>query len=154
MDGTSQAAPCVTGVVCLMLQKKPHLTPAQICEALETSAKKLSDTKSNDYGSGCVNAVLALREIEDYNNITGIDDNIYNNISIYPNPVDDILSIETETQIDEIAIYDIYGRQALSQRVNKSTSQQVVDVANLKAGVYFIKIKTDKENIVKRFVKN
>ena len=32
MDGTSQAAPCVTGIVCLMLQKNPELTPAQICE--------------------------------------------------------------------------------------------------------------------------
>ncbi|MBR2052043.1 MAG: S8 family peptidase [Bacteroidales bacterium] len=155
MDGTSQAAPCVTGVVCLMLQKKPYLTPAQICEALETTAKKLSETKSNDFGSGCVDAFLAMQEIEDYQDVTGIEDNIYRKTAeIYPNPVDDILSIATETQIDEIAIYDIYGRQALSQQVDKSTSQQVVNVGNLKAGVYFIKIKTDKENIVKRFVKN
>ena len=46
------------------------------------------------------------------------------------------------------------GLQERSQQVDKSTSQQVVNVGNLKAGVYFIRIKSDKENIVKRFVKN
>ena len=153
MDGTSQAAPCVTGVVCLMLQKKPHLTPAQICEALETSAKKLSDTKSNDYGSGCVNAVLALREIEDYNNVTGIDDNIYNNISIYPNPVDDILSIETETQIDEIAIYDIYGRVSTVYSPQSTVFAHNLNVGDLKAGVYFVKIKSADSEMTQRFIK-
>ena len=40
------------------------------------------------------------------------------------------------------------------QQVNKTTSQQVVEVADLEAGVYFINIKTDKGNIVRRFIKN
>ena len=29
-----------------------------------------------------------------------------------------------------------------------------IDIADLEAGVYFINIKTDKGNIVKRFIKN
>ena len=154
MDGTSQAAPCVTGVVCLMLQKKPYLTPAQICEALETTAKKLDTIKNNDFGSGCVDAWLAMQKIEDYQDVTGIEDKEYeNNVTLYPNPVENELFIATETQIDEIAIYDIYGRQALSQQVNKSTSQQVVNVGNLKAGVYFIKIKSGDSEMTQRFIK-
>ena len=73
--------------------------------------------------------------------------------NIYPNPVGDELFITTEMNVTEVAIYDIYGRQAMSQQVNKSTSQQVVNVADLDAGVYFVKVVTSEGNLVKRFVK-
>ena len=74
--------------------------------------------------------------------------------NVYPNPVKDELFIATEVQVKEVAIYDIYGRQTISQQVNETTSQQVVDVAGLETGVYFVNVKTDNGNIVKRFVKN
>ncbi|MBR5215942.1 MAG: S8 family peptidase [Bacteroidales bacterium] len=152
MDGTSQATPCVTGVVCLMLQKKPYLTPAQICEALETTATKLSETKSNETGSGCVNAMLALEEIEDYKDITGIEDKFTNNVSIYPNPVKDRLYIETESEIEEVIVYDIYGRHQVTE--TPSHQEMIsIDISNLNSGVYFVKINTANGNIVKRFVK-
>lgn len=64
MSGTSQATPCVAGVIALMLEKNPSLTPAQICETLETTAKKLSDTKNNYTGSGRVDALAAVNSIE------------------------------------------------------------------------------------------
>ena len=73
--------------------------------------------------------------------------------NIYPNPVQSELYIATELQIEEITIYDIYGRQAMRQQVNGSTSQQVVNVADLNSGVYFVKVSTDNGEIVKRFVK-
>ena len=152
MDGTSQATPCVTGVVCLMLQKKPYLTPAQICEALETTATKLSETKSNETGSGCVNAMLALEEIEDYKDITGIEDNFANNVSIYPNPAKDRLYIETETEIEDIVVFDIYGRRQQTTVNGQQTLS--IDISNLNSGVYFVKITTAEGNIVKRFVKD
>ena len=55
--------------------------------------------------------------------------------------------------VEEVLIYDVYGRQTMCQQVNETTSQQVVDVADLKAGVYFVKIVTDNGEVVKRFVK-
>ena len=152
MDGTSQATPCVTGVVCLMLQKKPYLTPAQICEALETTATKLSETKSNETGSGCVNAMLALEEIEDYQDITGIEDNFANNVSIYPNPAKDRLYIETESEIEDIVVFDIYGRRQQTTVNGQQTLS--IDISNLNTGIYFIIITTANGNIVKRFVKD
>ena len=152
MDGTSQATPCVTGVVCLMLQKKPYLTPAQICEALETTATKLSETKSNETGSGCVNAMLALEEIEDYKDITGIEDIHTNNVNIYPNPAKDRLYIETETEIEDLVVFDIYGRRQQSTVNGQQTLS--IDISNLNSGVYFVKITTAEGNIVKRFVKD
>ena len=153
MDGTSQATPCVTGVICLMLQKKSHLTPAQICEALETTATKLSETKSNETGSGCVNAFLALEEIDKYEDTTGINDNLMADFNVYPNPVKDRLYIETSTQIQSIEVYDVYGRL----QVTKTPSHQgdlSVDVSDLNSGIYFVKVKTEEGNIVKRIIKN
>ena len=64
MSGTSQATPCVAGIIALMLEKNPSLTPAQICETLETTAKKLSTTKNNYTGSGRVDALAAVNYIE------------------------------------------------------------------------------------------
>ena len=154
MDGTSQATPCVTGVICLMLQKKSHLTPAQICEVLETTATKLSETKSNETGSGCVNALLALEEIEKYEDTTGINDNLMADFNVYPNPVKDRLYIETSTQIQSIEVYDIYGRV---QNLRNSETQKLrnsIDVSNLNSGIYFVKVKTEEGNIVKRIVKD
>jgi hypothetical protein len=58
--GTSFAAPCVTGTIALMLSKNPNLTPAQIDEIIETTAVKLSEHKSNDYGSGRIDALAAV----------------------------------------------------------------------------------------------
>ena len=64
-----------------------------------------------------------------------------------------MLFLATEMNVEEIAIYDIYGR-TVSQQVNMTTRQQVIDVANLETGIYFINIKTDKGNVVRRFIKN
>ena len=64
MDGTSQAAPCVAGIVCLMLEKNPELTPEQISMILETTAVKLDENKNNVRGSGLVDALAAIENIE------------------------------------------------------------------------------------------
>ena len=62
--GTSISTPIVAGVVALMLEKNPDLTPAEICRILENTATKLTPKKSNDYGSGCVDALAAVQQTE------------------------------------------------------------------------------------------
>lgn len=59
-SGTSQATPCVSGIVALMLSKNPELTPAQICQILEESSLKLTPNKSNLTGLGRVDALAAV----------------------------------------------------------------------------------------------
>ncbi len=64
MNGTSMATPCVAGIMCLMLEKDPSLTPADICRLLETTSVKLSETKSNKTGTGRVDALAAMNAID------------------------------------------------------------------------------------------
>lgn len=59
-SGTSQATPCVAGIVALMLHQNPELTPAAICQILEETALKLTPTKSNITGVGRVDALAAV----------------------------------------------------------------------------------------------
>ena len=63
MSGTSQATPCVAGIVALMLCKNPELSPAQICQILEETSLKLTPTKSNLTGVGRVDALAAVNAV-------------------------------------------------------------------------------------------
>ena len=74
-----------------------------------------------------------------------------NDFVIYPNPVNDRLYIETETEVKEVVVYDIFGRRQELSAV--SCQQLVINVANLNSGIYFVKVVTSEGEIVKRFVK-
>lgn len=63
MSGTSQATPGVAGVIALMLEKNSDLTPAQICEIIETTASNKPATKNNQVGSGVIDALSAVNAV-------------------------------------------------------------------------------------------
>ena len=68
---------------------------------------------------------------------------------LYPNPVNDKLYIETEVEVEEVVVYDIYGRRQVAETPSRQGCL-VVDVTNLKNGVYFVKVVTENGEIVKR----
>ena len=61
-QGTSMAAPCLTGVIALMLEASHNLTPVQIDSILETTAIPCENqtVKNNYYGAGRVDAYEAV----------------------------------------------------------------------------------------------
>jgi hypothetical protein len=63
------------------------------------------------------------------------------------------LYIETETEIKEVVVYDVYGRV---QNLRNSKTQKLrnsIDVTDLNSGVYFVKIVTSEGEVVKRIIK-
>ena len=229
MEGTSQAAPCVAGVMALMLEKNPELTPAEISMTLETTAVQLADNKNNYTGSGCIDALAAIQSIEGdeppvepcnaptnlnvtieqdaqgyaYNfkvtmtwdasdnasqYVIYMDGNILdvtantsyikgfdeegehyfsvvavcengesemsetfefeiigetigeyeNNFELYPNPVDDVLYIKSDKNINEVNIYNVVGIKLIA--VSGQQSAVSVDMSGFKSGVYFVEI--------------
>ncbi|MCG2611428.1 T9SS type A sorting domain-containing protein [Flavobacterium sp. SM15] len=74
--------------------------------------------------------------------------------AVYPNPINDVLNIETKQtiKISSINIYNALGQLVLvipnAQNVNK------VDVSSLSAGNYFIKINSNKGTANTKFIKN
>ena len=85
------------------------------------------------------------------NNTTSIAENT-TSISIYPNPANDRLFIEAEAEIENVVIYDIYGRHQVTETPSHQEMTSV-NVSGLNTGIYFIKINTKNGEIVKRFIK-
>ena len=83
---------------------------------------------------------------EESESISELSSSIY----IYPNPVNNELHINTDVEIEEISILDIYGRQ----QDMATKRQEVIDISHLTNGVYFVKLVTDNGNVVKRIIKN
>ena len=73
-------------------------------------------------------------------------------INVYPNPVNDVLFIETEVEINEVVVYTITG-VIVGQQTTVNGQQTFIDVTNLNSGVYFVKVVTENGEVVKRFVK-
>ena len=71
---------------------------------------------------------------------------------VYPNPVNDRLYIVTEDEVENVVVYDIYGRLQVTE-TPRHQGNLTIDLENLKSGIYFVKINTEKGNIVKRIIK-
>lgn len=65
MSGTSMATPCVAGVMALMLEANPTLSPLEIDSIIETTAVACNGqtSKNNYYGSGRINALAAINHM-------------------------------------------------------------------------------------------
>jgi hypothetical protein len=74
-----------------------------------------------------------------------------NNISIYPNPVADFVTVEGRREIQHASIYDLTGRQVLRTTPNKAVF--TLDTADLQHGLYLLTIKTDDQELTTKLVK-
>lgn len=75
-------------------------------------------------------------------------------LNVYPNPVNDKLYIEAEVKIEDVAIYTITGVMVGQQTTGNGQQTLTLDLSELNSGIYFVRINTDKGEIVKKIVKN
>ena len=107
---------------------------------------------AGDFGaeSSCVVSIVEGVE-EEPEPGEGIEE-VTSSINMYPNPVNDKLYIEAEMEVEEVVVYDIYGRPQ-DHKTTRLQGNLVVDVANLNSGIYFVKVVTENGETVRRFVK-
>jgi len=81
----------------------------------------------------------------------GVEDMALGKISLYPNPVTNILTIETNATIAIISVqlYDVLGRLVLQ----KEADFQKVDVSSLPAGLFMIVIETNRGLFTEKIIK-
>lgn len=68
-------------------------------------------------------------------------------IKIYPNPVQDVLSIQTNDKINSVEIFDLTGKSILK------SSDKNINTQSLSKGIYIVKIKTDNQEISQKIIK-
>ncbi|MGH2665040.1 DUF7619 domain-containing protein [Flavobacterium sp.] len=82
----------------------------------------------------------------------GIDENTIDNaIAIYPNPTNGMIHIKSINTIQSVQLFDVQGR-ILMTRVSDEPSE-LIDLTSRAAGIYFIKISTEKGTKVERIIK-
>ena len=81
-------------------------------------------------------------------------ENVYENeanvLSIYPNPAKDRVMVTSEVVVNEYRVYDVTGAEVMSNMVNSDTFE--VNVDNLSAGVYYLRIYSDGLVQSKKFI--
>jgi hypothetical protein len=72
-------------------------------------------------------------------NNAAISNHIFSNISIYPNPADEILYINTGRQNQmQLELYDMTGKKISGQKLNSGL--QNLDLSQMDEGIYFIRM--------------
>lgn len=79
------------------------------------------------------------------------DFNFAENFTIYPNPVKDVLYINTEIT-SNFTLFDITGKSILKGTIQNGIN--TIPVSKLYSGIYFLKIATEKNNFTKKIVLN
>ena len=148
LEGTSMAAPFVTGVLATWLQAKKNLTPEEVRSILQRTAIVDSYTGSipvggsNTWGYGKINAYKGLEECI---RLGGIIDDREIDIINYPNPTSGKFTLRflyNDTDV-KLSIYNLDGRNVYSKSIQKiGEAQEIVidDLPNLPSGIYYIQV--------------
>ena len=74
------------------------------------------------------------------------------NVEIYPNPVQDLLYLNTEVTINHVEIMDAFGNVVRSYYPNDSNFQIPIDF--LANGIYYLRISSNDAAFIERFIRN
>ena len=74
----------------------------------------------------------------------GVDENIVDNLTVYPNPANEYIHVETNYELQRIDVYDVTGKLMIS------STETEINVSDLESGIYFVNILTDKGCVTKK----
>jgi hypothetical protein len=78
-----------------------------------------------------------------------------NQVTVYPNPVTDILNISfdlNKSAATKIEIIDLSGKQVLvlNNEISNGLVTKQINTADFKSGIYIVKTQTENETITKK----
>jgi hypothetical protein len=82
---------------------------------------------------------------------SGLDESMLEKVNFYPNPVSKILNIDVPNAGSRISIYNALGEAVIEIEAARKHVQ--IDVSELNAGLYFIKLEDSGEVVVSKFYK-
>ena len=82
--------------------------------------------------------------------ISSVNEN-YLETKMYPNPVDNILTISAEEEIQHVCVYNILSVKVMEMAINNK--EAYIDLSNLEAGMYMVEIISKNEKSIKTIIK-
>lgn len=150
--GTSMSSPAVSGVIAMMLQLNPTLTPDSAKAIIARTAIKdgytgvIPAAGNNTWGHGKINAYAALKYMDQ---LTAVENTLDNSLSClaYPNPNIGECHLRydaTEKGKLSVSLYDYSGRilSADFWETTPGVNVREVPMKNIPAGLYLLKITT------------
>jgi hypothetical protein len=148
-SGTSLAAPIVTSLIAGLMERFPDIDPNIVAQQVVQTASQY-DNPDNLLGYGIPSYYAAKAALE---NMTPFEE-----ISVYPNPTDTgkfLVQFKTIDVQATITVYDLQGKMLSTHvvEVKRSNNPLEIDVANLPASSYLVKVKTSDNFKTFRLVK-
>lgn len=141
-NGTSYATPLAAGGVACLLQAMPVTKNRDEIKNKLRKTASLAPSYTNQLGYGILNFGNAL------SNLTlATNENLKNNLKIYPIPAKNEINISSSEKLKNISVYNSLGQFLFNANASK------INVEKLKKGIYFLKIKTEKGELVEKFIK-
>ena len=155
LSGTSMSSPVVAGIAALLLDADPTLTPAQVKQAIMSTARTDVHTGvipaggSLRWGMGKVNA---YRSITEALGIVSVEERSAEGFSIWPNPTDgEVMIRQSATGAMRIRVLDATGRMVLDRRGAGDLLR--IDLQDAAPGAYTVEISSASERLFARLVK-
>ena len=87
----------------------------------------------------------------------GIEEYLLNSISLFPNPANDVINVQctmNNVQVTALEVFDVYGKLIRTvETVCTPSLQTQINVSDLAAGMYFVRVATEQGTATKSFVK-
>ena len=141
-NGTSYATPLSAGGIACLLQAIPKNTNREIILNNLRSTSSLAPNYSDQLGYGILNFGKVYNSFLKTNEI-----NFKNKIIIYPNPAKQEINISSSQKIEKISVYNSLGQFLFESKTNQ------INIEKLEKGIYFIRITTEKGELVEKFIK-
>lgn len=150
--GTSASSPMAAGIIALMLQINPLLSPSEVRAILKETAIKdvftgaIPPEGSNKWGHGKINAYGAIRKLVKDLSMSTFSGKQNLDCVLFPNPNQgrftlDFISAKTEEVI--VKVTDLNGRTVWTKNWAVQSGQNIlpVDLNQISKGVYFVTLK-------------
>jgi minor extracellular serine protease Vpr len=154
-SGTSMSSPMVTGIVTLILEANPLLTPQEVKDIIKITARTdnftgvIPNNGSVRWGAGKINAYKCVQLARSTESIESIEKEV--SILLFPNPSNDKLNLiyPTISKIEKVELVSVDGKISdLTLEIDDT-----INISSLKDGMYFIKIEMNNQSIQIPFVK-